>query len=103
MNPKTSANLGFLAGHELAVYGATWCPDCRRLERWLDEHGVAHSNVDIDSVDGAAEKLEEETGKRAVPFILVDATKWVRGYHKEMPGRFDPRVLVAELKSAVGA
>jgi glutaredoxin len=94
-------DLGFLAGHRLAVYMATWCPDCRRLERWLAASGVAHETIDIDHVDGAAAKLEEETGKRAVPFVLVDDASWVRGYHKELPGRFDPRVLVAELQSAV--
>ena len=37
-----------LEGLELAVYSATWCPDCRRLEAWLAEHQVAHTKVDIE-------------------------------------------------------
>jgi glutaredoxin len=96
-----AADLGFLAGHELEVYMATWCPDCPRLTRWLAANEIAYGKVDIDRVDGAAEKLEEETGKRGVPYILIDGETWVRGYHRERPMRFDPTVLVAELAAAV--
>ena len=92
---------GFLAGHDLAVYSATWCPDCTRLKRWLTGTKIATREVNIDHVEGAAEKLEEETGKRAIPFVLVDGVRWVRGYHKEHPSRFDPPLLLAELRAAV--
>ena len=71
-------DISFLAGHDLAVYSATWCPDCTRLKRWLASTKIATHEVNIDSVDGAAEKLEEETGKRAIPYVLVDGRHWVR-------------------------
>lgn len=93
----------FLAGHDLAVYSATWCPDCTRLKRWLASTNIATHEVNIDSVDGAAEKLEEETGKRAIPYVLVDGKQWVRGYHKELGSRFDPKVLLSELRQAVAS
>ncbi len=93
----------FLAGHDLAVYSATWCPDCTRLKRWLASTDIATHEVNIDSVDGAAEKLEEETGKRAIPYVLVDGKQWVRGYHKELGNRFDPKVLLRELRQAVAS
>ena len=96
-------DLGFLADHRLEVYSSTWCPDCRRLERWLEEHGVAHAAVNIDDEPAAGRMLEGETGKRAVPFILVDDRDWVRGYHRERPGRFDGRLLADELRAAVEA
>jgi glutaredoxin len=89
-----------LQGLDLQVYSATWCGDCRRLERWLREQEVAHLKVDLEQVPGAAERLEEETGKRAVPFILVNGRRWVRGYHRELPSRFDPDLLVRELLAA---
>ena len=98
-----SEDLGFLKDHTLAVYAATWCPDCHRLERWLKERRVPHRQVLIDQDERAAEKLEEETGKQAVPFILVDGKVWVRGYHGEERSRFSEAKLVEELRAAVGA
>jgi len=97
------SDVAFLDGHTIEVYTATWCPDCRRLDRWLEANEVAHRKVDIDTVDGAADELEEATGKRGVPYFKLDGARWVRGYHKDLPGRFDPRVLVAELREATAA
>ena len=91
-----------LEGLDLQVFTATWCPDCRRLEQWLAANGVGHAQVDIETVPGAAERLVAETGKRAIPFILVNGRTWVRGYHRELPQRFDPDTLVRELREAAG-
>lgn len=93
--------LDFLNGHRLAVYSSHGCPDCTRLDQWLRAHGVAHDKVWIDEAAGAAEKLEAETGKQAVPFIHVDGRAWVRGYHREARGRFDEALLLAELRQAL--
>lgn len=94
------AEIKELENLELQVYSAEWCPDCRRLDRWLAEADVKHRKIDIEQEPGAAEKLEHETGKRAIPFILVNGTRWVRGYHKELPQRFDPALLIQELLEA---
>lgn len=94
------SDLSELQGLDLQVYSAAWCGDCRRLDRWLVEHAVAHRKVDIESAEGAAERLERETGKRAIPFILVNGNRWVRGYHRELPSRFNPALLVQELLAA---
>ena len=96
-------DLSFLAGHRLEVYSATWCPDCWRLDRWLADNAVVHSVVDIDKVDGAAEELEAATGKRGVPYFKLDGASWVRGYHRELRTRFDPRLLESELRAALAA
>jgi glutaredoxin len=85
---------------DLQVFSATWCPDCRRLERWLADQAIPHTTVDIEAVPGAAERLEAETGKRAIPYILVNGRTWVRGYHRERPQRLDPGMLVEELLAA---
>ncbi|MBP1625788.1 MAG: glutaredoxin [Holophagaceae bacterium] len=85
---------------DLKVYTATWCPDCTRLDRWLQASGLKYAKVNIEMVEGAAEKLERETGKRAIPFILVNDKAWVRGYHRELPQRFDPELFVRELQEA---
>ncbi len=89
-----------LEGLDLRVYSATWCPDCNRLKDWLDQQGVGYQLVEIDHDDGAAEFLEKETGKRAIPFVHVNGQVWVRGYHKEDARRFVPEVLVEELLEA---
>lgn len=96
MTPKEA-----LAGVELVVYSAPWCPDCRRLDAWLKAEQVPHGKVDIEAVPGAAEQLEAETGKRAIPFVKVGG-RWVRGYHKELPQRFDGALFVQEVLAAVG-
>ncbi len=85
---------------DLQVYTATWCPDCLRLDRWLLQQGVVHTKVDLETTPGAAERLERETGKRAIPFVLVNGSRWVRGYHRELASRFDPDLLMQELLQA---
>jgi glutaredoxin len=95
--------LDFLKDHTLAVYSANWCPDCERLDRWLEEKKVPHRTVRIDRDELAAETLEQETGKQAIPFILVDDKTWVRGYHAEERSRFSESKLLAELRAAAGS
>jgi glutaredoxin len=86
-----------LEGHDLAVYTAAWCPDCTRLKRLLEREKITHRVVDVENDPKAADKLVRETGKRAIPYILVDGTTWVRGYHKELPGRLELGLLLREL------
>lgn len=85
---------------DLQVYSAAWCPDCRRLDQWLAAAGVRHTKVDLETAEGAAGKLERETGKRAIPFVLVNGSRWVPGYHKDLPQRFDPDRFVQEVLAA---
>ncbi len=98
----SAPDLDFLHGHHVDVYSFEGCPDCTRLKHWMSHFGMQHSEVDIHAEPEAAEKLERETGKQAVPFLLIDGRVWVRGYHKELPGRFDPKVLLRELREAIG-
>ena len=95
-------DLSFLAGHKLEVYSFQGCPDCSRLARWLDSYGLQHEKVDTHALPEAAERLERETGKQAVPFILVDDKTWVRGYHREERSNFSEAKLLAELQLALG-
>jgi mycoredoxin len=94
-------DLTFLAGHKLAVYSSHGCPDCTRLDKWLDANHVPHEKVWIDDDEKSAEKLESETGKQAVPFILLDDKRWVRGYHREERSRLSEALLVRELRDAI--
>ncbi len=65
---------------KLTVYSSTWCPDCRQAKSFLDEHNVEFELIEIDKVDGAAELLEKQTGKRGIPYFVLDDERWVRAY-----------------------
>lgn len=59
-------------GGEVILYGSSWCPDCRRAKRVLDEVGVSYADVVIDE-DLKAESLvlERSGGRRVVPTLLL--------------------------------
>jgi glutaredoxin len=92
-----------LAGLDLQIFSAPWCGDCRRLDGWLAGQGLRFPKVDIEKEEGAAERLETGTGKRGIPYFLVNGKRWVRGYHKELPTRLDTDLLIREILEAAQA
>ncbi len=56
---------------EITVYGAPWCPDCKRSKQFLAEHRVEYRFVDIDE-DAEGRHLVEELqgGGRTIPTIV---------------------------------
>ena len=48
---------------KLQVYSADWCPDCRRLEQWLESVGAIYEKVDIEKMAGAAESWRQKPAK----------------------------------------
>jgi thioredoxin reductase (NADPH) len=55
----------------LKVYGAPWCPDCRRAKKFLGEHRVPYDWSDIDEdPDGLAEVQRLQNGGRTIPTIV---------------------------------
>ncbi len=56
---------------EIKVYGAPWCPDCRRSKKFLAEHRVPFDWVDIDQdPEGLAHVQELQRGGRTIPTIV---------------------------------
>jgi len=57
----------------VTVYGAYWCPDCRRSKKFLGEQFIPYRWVDIEQ-DLAAEAyvLERNNGKRIIPMIVFE-------------------------------
>jgi thioredoxin reductase (NADPH) len=55
---------------DITVYGAHWCPDCRRSKQFLGEHQIPYNWVDIEQ-DKAGEQyvLTKNDGKRIIPTI----------------------------------
>jgi len=65
---------------KLTVYSSTWCPDCRQAKAFLAEFGVEYELIEIDKDPEAAVRLERETGKRGIPYFVIDDERWVRAY-----------------------
>src|SRR5947209_6775349 len=56
---------------EITVYGAPWCPDCRRAKQFLGEHRVSYNWVDVDMDPDGVHRIEElNEGKHSIPVIL---------------------------------
>lgn len=57
----------------ITLYGAHWCPDCRRSKQFLGEHQIPYVWVDIEQ-DAAAEQfvIATNAGKRIIPTIVFE-------------------------------
>ncbi|HSG45571.1 MAG TPA: FAD-dependent oxidoreductase [Anaerolineales bacterium] len=58
---------------KVTVYGAYWCPDCRRAKKFLGEQFVPYRWVDIEQDKEAEEYvLKRNDGKRIIPTIVFE-------------------------------
>src|SRR5258708_22233020 len=58
---------------KITVYGAPWCPDCRRSKKFLAEQLVRYHWVDIDeSAEGRGFVEAKNNGKRIIPTIVFE-------------------------------
>ena len=63
----------------LLVYTATWCADCREAKRFLLQHNIPYTEINVETTPGAAQEVISNTGKRAIPQFVIDG-KWVQPY-----------------------
>lgn len=55
----------------IKVYGALWCPDCRRAKQFLGEQRIDYEWIDIDEDPEAAALVREKNeGKQIIPTII---------------------------------
>ena len=58
---------------KITVYGAYWCPDCRRSKKFLGENFIPFNWVDIEEdKDGEAFVIAKNGGKRIIPTIVFE-------------------------------
>ncbi len=57
----------------VTVYGAPWCPDCKRSKQFLGEQRVPYNWVDIDQ-DGEGRRYVQQAnnGRQIIPTILFE-------------------------------
>jgi mycoredoxin len=57
----------------IKMYTTTWCGDCRHAKRFLNEHGVAYEEINIEENDDAARYVMEiNNGKRKAPTFEIN-------------------------------
>ena len=62
-----------MADSKVTVYGAYWCPDCRRAKKFLGEQFVPYRWIDIEQDKSAEEYvLKRNNGKRIIPTIVFE-------------------------------
>jgi mycoredoxin len=63
--------LNRMSTETIKIYGTSWCGDCRRALRVLDQHQAAYTYIDIESDDEARSYVEQvNRGNRSVPTIV---------------------------------
>ncbi|MGA2295622.1 MAG: FAD-dependent oxidoreductase, partial [Acidimicrobiales bacterium] len=55
----------------IVIYGATWCPDCRRAKQFLITHRVPFTWIDLETQPEQVAEVESRNGgKRIIPTIV---------------------------------
>ena len=58
---------------KLSVYGAPWCPDCKRSKQFLGEQRVPYRWIDIDKDPKGREYIRQvNNGKQVIPTIVFE-------------------------------
>lgn len=72
-NSHLASVLGINETGTVQLFGADWCPDCRRAKSYLNDHQVNYQFIDVDEHDWATDLVEEiNHGKRIIPTLLIN-------------------------------
>jgi len=64
---------------KVQVYTAGWCRDCRAAKQFLDAHGIAYTEINVDADPAASAEVMRRVGKRAIPQLVIDG-EWFQPY-----------------------
>jgi glutaredoxin 3 len=67
------------ASANVVMYATSWCPYCARARRLFEGKGVAFTEIDVDTVQGARAEMQRRSGRTSVPQIFIGG-KHVGGY-----------------------
>ena len=60
----------------IKMYGADWCGDCRRAEKFFVDNNIDFQKIDLELDEnkqfGEAEVLRRNNGKKSIPVIVFD-------------------------------
>ena len=77
-------------GPTITVYGAPWCPHCKRVKKFLAAHRVPYTNIDIDEHAEAIKRLKTlQGGGQIIPTVVfADGTHAVNPTDEALASRF---------------
>ena len=65
--------MGSAGAPALTVYGAPWCPHCKRVKKFLAAHRVAYRLIDIDQQPEAIDQLKQlQDGGQIIPTVVYE-------------------------------
>ena len=71
VNPNDNKGFTEIMDQEIILYGTTWCGDCKRAMRLMNNLKVSYRYINIDQDEtAAAYVLEANKGQRSVPTIV---------------------------------
>ena len=63
--------------NQIQLYGADWCPDCRRAKSYLKENNIQYEFIDVDLDEQATRRVESiNNGKRIIPTIIINGKSY---------------------------
>ena len=58
---------------KITMYGASWCPDCRRTKDFLEKNQVDFEYINVDVSPEASAIVEGiNNGKRIIPTLIIN-------------------------------
>jgi len=77
-NQQLANILGINDVGRVVLYGADWCPDCRKSKSYLNDNNINYQYIDIDANEWSIPIVEKlNNGKRKIPTILIDDQVYV--------------------------
>lgn len=72
-NDQLAAALGINEGYRIVLYGADWCPDCRKSKAFLDDNKINYHFIDTELNAWAIPIITKlNNGKRRIPTIVIN-------------------------------
>ncbi len=72
-NDQLDAALGINDGYRIVLYGADWCPDCRKSKAFLNDNKINYQFIDTELNEWAIPIITKlNNGKRRIPTIVIN-------------------------------
>lgn len=84
-NDTLAMLLGINEVGRVILFGADWCPDCRRAKSFLSDNYINYQFIDVDKYEWATHEVEKiNNGKRIIPTILINDIAYTNPDNNEL-------------------